>query len=333
MVATFDQILRDLKQKKFSPVYFLSGEEPYYIDAISDFISENVLSESEKAFNQTVVYGKEAEPAKIIEMALRFPMMAQYNVVIIKEAQEIRKLEEFSSYIENPSDTSILVICFKYKKIDKRTKFYKTLSKNATVFESKKIYDNKIGSWVEKYVADKGYSINSQSAALLAEHLGNDLSKIANELDKLIQIKTDNKHISSEDIEVNVGISKDYNVFELQKALGFRDVKKLTRIINYINRNPAKNSLVMIVGSLYNYFSKLFTLQYAQQPFANTAKQLGINPYFQQEFQRAMNNYSRRLDKVLFLLQEYDLKSKGYGDNQTPPEELTKELLFRIINL
>lgn len=332
MANTFESIINNLKNKKYEPVYFLCGDEPYYIDSISNYIADNILNDSEKAFNQTVVYGKEIAPNAIIENALRYPMMAQYNILIVKEAQEIKKIDELLPYIENPNKSSILVICYKYKKIDKRTKLYKTLNSNACYFEGTKIYENKVSSWIESYLGLKNFKIKPQASALLTEYLGNDLSKVSNELNKLILIKNENEIIDLDDIEKHIGISKEYNIFELQKALGARDSKKVAKIFNYIKNNPKGNPIQALIGGLFNYFSKLFILAYSGTDFQLSCRELGIMPFLQGEYQKAIKNYHNKLEKVILVLEEFDLKSKGIGDNGTNPTELTKEMLFKILS-
>ena len=229
---TFEQILSDLKNKVYHPVYFLMGEEPYFIDVITDYIARNVLDESEKGFNQTILYGRDTDVLTIISQAKRFPMMASHQVVIIKEAQSIRNIEDLLPYIENPLKSTLLVICYKYKTLDKRKKFTKEVGKNSILFEAKRLYENQIQNWINVYLKEKGYQINPKASLLLTEFLGTDLSKIANELEILmlnIPLKSNGSDlltITTEHIEENIGISKDFNNFELHNALGTCNILK-----------------------------------------------------------------------------------------------------------
>lgn len=235
---TFSQIIGDLKKKQYQPVYFLHGNESYFIDAIADYIEKNVLSDGEKSFNQTILYGKEIEFKQVVDTARRYPMMAPHQVVIIKEAQEMRTLKELATYIEQPAQTTILVICHKHKRFDSRTKLGKLLKKKAVVFEAKKLYDNQLPDWIHNYLQDKGFSIKPAATALIAEYLGTDLSKVVNEMDKLAINLPRGTNITQQHIQSNIGISKDYNVFELQKALGQKQVTKVNRIVKYFWGKP-----------------------------------------------------------------------------------------------
>lgn len=333
MNKDYNEILKELKESKFHPVYFLCGEEPYFIDTISNYISKNILNETERDFNQTVLYGKDSQPRQIIEAALRFPMMAQFNVIIVKEAQEIKNLSEFEPYLKNPNKTTILVFCYKHKKLDKRTKFYKILKDNAVVFEGKKIYENKVADWVKSFLQSKGYSIDEKAAYILSEYLGNDLNKISNEFNKLFIVKGENKHISIEDIEKNIGISKDYNLFELQRALASKNAQKCTRIFNFIEGNPKNSPLQLTIGMLFNFFSKATVLQYDGKDPKITARELGIQSWQIEDYYAAMRSYSGKLPSVVSIIREFDLKLKGVNSTINNPVELSKELIFRILAL
>lgn len=348
-MSDFTEILTDLKRKIYKPVYFLCGEEPYFIDQISDYVENNVLDESEREFNQTVLYGRDVDLATVIGAAKRYPMMSEYQVVIVKEAQNIREFSKggsedgetksgssniFQAYVENPQSSTILVICHKYKTIDKRTALAKTIQKKSVFFESKKLYDNQVPDWVNSYLKSKGYKINPKAAVMLADFLGNDLSKIANELDKLtINIPADTE-ISAEHIQENIGISKDYNIFELQDALGKKDVLKSNRIINYFAANPKDNPLVVTLGTLYSYFSKILVYHFTPDKNKfNIAKVLGVNPYFVEGYERAAKNYgTAKLKAVFAYLREYDLRSKGIDNPSVGEGELLKELVFKILH-
>ncbi len=258
MVATYDVILRDLKNKIVHPIYLLEGEEPYFIDLVSDFIENNLLPEAERSFNQTVLYGKDTTINEIRQRAMNYPMFSNYQVLIVKEAQMLRKWEELLKYVEKPVKTTILVLCHRYENFDKRTKVGKLLkeSSDCVLLTTKKLREDQVPDWINTYLAERNFSINHHAASLLVEYVGNELSRVSNELEKLILNVAAGKEISSEDIEKNIGISKEYNVFELSKALGFMDVLKANRIVNYFKANPKSNPLVLTIGSLYGYFPR-----------------------------------------------------------------------------
>jgi DNA polymerase-3 subunit delta len=329
------QLVADIKSGNFKPVYFLMGEEPYYIDKISDFIEDNVLSEEEKGFNQMVLYGRDVSVDDIISNAKRYPMMAERQVVIVKEAQDLsRTIENLVSYVENPQPTTVLVFNYKYKKLDKRKSLYKALKKDSVVFESKKLYDNQVGEWIRRTLSPKGYTISPKAAQMLVEFLGTDLSKINNELQKLQLIIPKDTQITPEHIEENIGISKDYNNFELRKAIGDKDRLKAFKIINYFADNPKDNPMVVTVALLFSFFSQLLHLHglHDKSPRA-VASSLKVNPYFVNEYLSAARNYPmRKVSIAISTLREYDVKSKGVGSNAIPQGDLLKELLVRILN-
>jgi DNA polymerase-3 subunit delta len=330
----YHKLIEDLKNKIYSPVYFLYGEEPYYIDLISDYISKNVLDDGEKGFNQTIFYGKDTEIRTIIETAWRFPMMANYQVVIVKEAQELKKIEDFQPYFEKPLNSTILVINYKYGKLDKRTEFAKILSKNFIVFESAKLYDYKIPGWIEEYLSESSLSITPQAAAMLAEYLGSDLSKIANELKKLIIALPGNTRIVPEHIEKNIGISKDYNIWELQNALGEQNALKANRIVNHFGANPSENPIVKNIPLLHQYFVKLFLYHFLKDKSENSvAASLGVHPFFAKSYVSAAKKYNpHKLFEIMGILREYDLKSKGYGNTSASPGDLQREMIYKILH-
>ncbi len=328
------RIVTDIKNGKIKPLYFLFGEEPYYIDAIATYIEKNVLQEEEKEFNQMVLYGKEVTIDDIVANAKRYPMMAERQVVIVKEAQHLsRTIEQLLKYAENPQTTTVLVICYKYKKFDKRKKIYKTINEKGVIFESKKLYENRVPDWIRKHLQAKGYSISHKAAILLSEYLGNDLSRINNELEKLRFVLPKNTEITPADIETHIGISKDYNNFELKKAIGERDVVKATRIINYFAQNPKDNPFVLTVTLLNSFFTQL--LQYHglnDHSPKSVASALRINPYFVDEIQLAARNYPmKRVSGIVSHLREMDMKGKGVGANAASQSDLLKELLVKII--
>lgn len=330
----YQDIITQIDNKVFQPVYFLMGEETFYIDRISNYISKNVLSEEEKEFNQTTLYGKDIDVSTIVSEAKQFPFGSTYRVVIIKEAQDIRSIDKLDSYLENPSPSTILVICYKYKKVDKRKSFGKNLSKKAILFEGKKLYDNQVPSWIKDFVKENGFSIDDRSCRILSEYLGNDLSKISNEISKLILNLNKSDSINPTIIEKNIGISKDYNIFELQNALGVKDVLKSNRIIKHFSENPKNHPFVLTISSLFSYFQKVMIYQHLKDKSKNNAASaLGVNPFFISAYQTAARNYSMsKLFKIFTYLKESDLKSKGLNNPSTPTDELLKELTFKILH-
>lgn len=328
-----NQLITDIKGGKIAPIYFLMGEEAYYIDMISDFIESNVLAEEEKGFNQMVLYGKEVSIQDIVSNAKRYPMMAERQVIIVKEAQNlIKTIEQLVDYAKNPQPSTVLVFNYKYKSLDKRKALFKTLSKSAVVFESKKIYEDKIPSWIQNYLSAKKISITPKAALMLSEFLGNDLSKIANELNKLEIVVGTQREITPEIIEENIGISKDFNNFELQKAIGHLNHKKAYQIVNYFAQNSKQHPFVLTISILYLYFKKLMTLHTVRDrnPGA-VSKALGVNPYFVNEYIAVSRNFPmKRISGVLETLRKYDAKSKGVGANLSP-RDLYNELIYNIL--
>lgn len=332
---THKDILKALKKKDYQPIYFLYGNEPYYIDYLSNYIEKNVLTEDEKAFNQTILYGKETSHLQIVDAARRYPIMAERQVILLKEAQNMKNLSKLEKYIQHPMPTTLLVICYKHKKFDKRTKFAKALTKKAVVFESKKLYDNKIPDWAIGYLKEKGYQLAPNAAELLTEFLGTNLSKIANELDKLMINLSKDVTITVNHIRDNIGISKDYNVFELQNALARKDIVKAQRIIYYFKANPKKNPLVVVIGSLYNFFSKVYIAHfYKNVGDKELAKKLGLRSiYFLKQYKTAASKYNKaKTEQIISLLREYDLKSKGVNRDSTPESALMQELVYGILH-
>lgn len=329
------QLVADIKNGNLKPIYFLMGEEPYYIDKISDFIEDNVLSEEEKGFNQMVLYGRDVSIEDIVSNAKRYPMMAERQVVIVKEAQDLsRTIEKLVTYAENPQPTTVLVINYKYKKIDKRKALYKALKKDNVVFESKKLYENQVAEWIRRTLSPKGYTISPKAAQMLVEFLGTDLSKINNELEKLQLIIKKETQITPELIEENIGISKDYNNFELRKAIGDKDHIKAYKIVNYFADNPKDNPMVVTVSLLFSFFSQLLQLHGLQDKSPRAvASSLKVNPYFVNEYLTAARNYPmKKVSNVIATLREFDVKSKGVGANAIPQGDLLKELMVKILN-
>ncbi len=331
---SFDNILSDLKKKIFYPVYFLYGEEAYFIDEISESIEQNVLTDTEKEFNQTIIYGKDTNIPTLVSYAKRFPMMANYQVIIVKEAQDLDKIEELAGYVEHPLNSTLLVICYKYEKIDRRKSFFKSIEKTGVLFESPRLYDNQIPDWITDYVRKKNYTITTKATFLLAEFLGTDLSKIVNEISKLTINIPPGQEITEEYVEKNIGISKDFNVFELQKALGRKDIFKSNQIITHFGANPKENPLVKVIPLLYSYFSKVLIYHHLPDKSRNNvASALSINPFFVQDYQAAAGNFKvTRLISIISLLREYDLKAKGVDNISATDGELMKELVFKILH-
>jgi len=331
---TFDQIIDKLKNKIYYPVYFLSGEEAYYIDEISDYIEKNVLTETEKEFNQTIIYGRDTSVPAIISAAKRYPMMANYQVVIIKEAQDVQKIEELDHYVENPLQSTLLVINYKYKKIDKRKTFSKLVEKKGVLFESKKLYDNQVPEWINNFAGQRGYRITPKATAMLSEYLGTDLSKIVNEISKLILNIPAKAEINESLVEQNIGISKDFNIFELQNAIGTRNIVKANQIANYFAASPKENPLVKTILMLFSYFTKLLIYhQLTDKSRNNVASALSVSPLFVRDYEIAGRNYNqKKLAAIISLLHEYDLKSKGVNNVSTEEGELLRELLFKILH-
>jgi DNA polymerase-3 subunit delta len=353
MSKELDQIILDIKRKIYKPIYFLCGEEPYYIDIISDAIEKTVLEEEGREFNQTIVYGKDSDLVSILSLAKQFPMMSEHQVIIVKEAQSLKELnkkvdedgesssaknsnaaEQFLNYIQNPLSSTILVFCYKYKTLDKRSAISKALLKNKFYWEFKPLYDNKIPEWINAYVKEKKFSISPKASFLLSEFLGNDLSKISSEINKLIINVKDGNEITAELVQDNIGISKEFNVFELQDALAKKDILKANRIINYFSANEKENPSVLVLSSLFSYFSKILKYHFLvdKSKFA-AAQALGINPFFVDGIINASYNYNTgKLKHIFSCLKEYDLKSKGVDNPSTSYGELLKELVYKILH-
>ena len=328
------QIVNEIKKGQIRPIYFLFGEEAYFIDKISDYIGDKVLTEEEKGFNQMVLYGRDVSIDDIVGNAKRYPMMAERQVVIVKEAQHLsRTIEQLCAYAKNPQQSTVLVICYKYKKLDKRKKLFKIIKKNGVIFESKKLYENQVSDWLRKHLLSRGYTISHKAALLLVEYLGTDLSKISKEIEKLRLAIPQQTEITPEHIEEHIGISKDYNNFELKRAIGERDMLKATKIITYFAQNPKDNPFILTITLLNSFFTQL--LQYhglSDHSPKNVASALRINPYFVSEIQAAARNYPmKKVSTIISSLREMDLKGKGVGAVTMNDADLLKELLYKII--
>ena len=334
----YKDIAQELKQNTYRPVYFFYGDEPYFIDRLTQHIQENALSEAEKSFNQTVLYGKDTDAETVINTAKRYPMMASRQVVILKEAQNLKGIDKLLYYFEKPQKSTVLVVNYKYGSPDKRTKFFKSLKKHALLFESKKIPDYKVPEWIKKYLGRKEITIDSEAAVLMTEFLGNDLDKITHELDKLqLAMPAGEKKITSADIEKNIGISKEYNPFELNKALADKDVLKANRIIRHFGKNPSSYAMPMIIGSLYFFFSKVLAFHFIKpedrKDRKKVAGKLKAYPSLVWQYENAAKKYNyRKAARIISYLREYDMKSKGMNNVSASEGELLKELIFKILH-
>jgi DNA polymerase-3 subunit delta len=329
------KIVNDIKAGNIKPIYFLMGEESYYIDKLSDYIEQNVLSEDEKGFNQTVLYGRDVTIEDIVSTAKRYPMMAERQVVIVKEAQDLsRTIDKLESYVENPMPSTVLVFCYKYKTLDKRKKMTKILAKNGVVYESKKLYENQVGEWIKRILSGKSYSIEPKANAMLVEFLGTDLSKINNELEKLQIILPKGSTITPHHIEENIGFSKDFNIFELRKAIGDRNQLRAYTIADNFSQNPKDNPIVMTTSLVFSFFVQLLKYHGLKDKNPkNVAAALGVNPFFLKDYDVALKNYPmRKVSQIVGALRDVDVKSKGVGANALPQSDLLREMLFKIFN-
>ena len=333
---SYKEILSDLQNKIYKPIYFLTGEESYYIDLISDYIQNNILDESQQVFDQFVLYGQDVDLTTVLEQARHFPMSAPYQVIIVKEAQCWKSLDELSSYLSSFQPQTILVICYKYKKADARKKYVSDVQKVGVYYNSEKIREDKLPPIITGYLREKGLVIEEKALMMLIGHIGNNLHKIMDELDKLmIILPKEEKRITAELIEKNVGISKEFNAFELTNALAVKDIYK----VNFIVANIVKQKdfvFTMNVSLLFNFFSKLMIYHYIKnQPDEVAAKELGVSPYFLREYKSGVQNYNGwKTMEIISLLREYDMKSKGFQATAyaSPPDELFKELIFKILH-
>ena len=330
---TYEQILSEIHKKNFAPIYFLTGDEPYFIDMISDTIENEALDEADRAFNQIVLYGRDVDVETIANHARSFPMMGDRMVVIVKEAQDVKDLENFEAYLDSIPVTTLLVFAYKYKKFDKRKTLARKIDKKGVWFESKKLYDSNMPSWIQNYLKAEGYSITPKATQMLADFLGTDLHKIANELKKLTIALPKNKSIDDEDVERNIGISKDYNVFELQNAIGNRDVLKANRIVNHFGESK-DNPLLVTAINLYSYFTKILKVHLTtDKSQGNLASVLGVTPYFVKDYLTAARNYSPQICiRNISVLREFDMKSKGYESGETSEKDLYREMIFKLMH-
>ncbi len=335
MAFTYDQINQNIRNKVFHPIYFLMGDEPYFIDTITDLLEETVLDEAEKAFNLVVMYGRDVDAPAIINLARSYPMSGNYQLLIVKEAQDVKDIEKLEPALDSFPPSTILVINYKYKKLDGRKSFSKNIDKRGVLFESKKLYDNNIPEWIRKYLKQRNYDITPKAEQVMTDFLGTDLHKIRNELEKLMISLKPGSRISDVDVEEKVGISKDFNVFELTKAVGSRDILKANQIVNYFGANSKDTPVIMAVNMLYSFFARLLKYHFtADKTRNNVASVLGINPVFVNDYQLAAKNYSvAAIARIISVLREYDLKSKGYESADIGDAELYKELIYKIVHM
>ncbi len=336
MAAKFETVMMQLKAGNYAPVYLLHGSEAYYIDQLADYIEEHALQESEKVFNQIILYGKEVNSKTVIDHASQYPMMAQRRVVILKEAQSMRDLAKLEPYVRNPATTTVLVIAHPHKKLDGRSALSKTLNKHAVVFESQEVKEYKMAQWIEGYLKDSGYTIEPGAADVLVDYLGNDLSKVSNELDKLALSMGERKQVKREDVYDNIGVSKDYNVFELQTALALRDSQKVYKIVENFMANSKAAPFVVVNATLFSYFSKVLLVKSMEGKSDRAiASAIGVNPYFLKEYKAASRNFSvSALSTVIDILRQYDMRSKGINRTSALREpELLREMIYKIFNV
>ncbi|MDX9941698.1 MAG: DNA polymerase III subunit delta [Bacteroidales bacterium] len=344
---SFEQILKDIKNKVYYPVYFLSGEEPFFVDVISNYLEDQVLTDMEKEFNLSILYGKDTDIPNLLSVAKRFPMMASHHLVIVREAQNLRNLEPRENlktlnpenealvkYLEKPLESTILVFCYKYKTLDRRRKVAKTILQKGLLFEGKRVYDNHLPPWISNYVKRRGYLIGDKATQMLADHLGNDLAKVTNEIQKLFISLPKGSEITPASIEENIGISKDFNIFELQEALGEMNKTKAFRIVKYFGDNQKSNPLVLTLSMLYLFFQKIMLYHYSRDKSERgLASAIGVTPFRMKGYHKAAKNYPpERLERIFSYLRDCDLKSKGVGSRSAEPGELLKELTFKIMN-
>jgi DNA polymerase III subunit delta len=329
-----EKIIKDWEKKSFKPVYWLEGEEEYFIDRIVNYAENQILSESEAGFNLTVFYGKDAAWPDVINACRRYPMFSEKQVVILKEAQQMRDIEKLEAYIESPQPATIFVVAYKEKKVDGRTKLSKLLKEKAVVFTTKKMYDNQLPEWTGELIHAKGLTISQKGLMLLVDHIGNDLNRIENEIGKISINLGKRKNITEEDIEQYTGVSKDFNVFELQGAIAARDLQKSIRIIQYFEANPKAAPIQLVLPSLYGFFSKVFMIfGIHSQDEKIIAAGIGANVFFVKDYIKAAKLYGYTgTETILLLLHEYNLRSIGVGDTGTPDASLLKEMVVKIMN-
>jgi DNA polymerase III subunit delta len=333
-MVTVEKILGDWKKKIFKPVYWLEGEEEYYIDKLVDFAEHHILPESEAAFNLSVFYGRDADWTELLNACRRYPMFAEHQVVLLKEAQHMRDIDKLEAYIERPLSSTVFVVSYKDKKMDGRTRLAKLIKEKTELLTTKKMYDNQLPDWTAELVRSKGYTISQKALMLLVDHLGNDLNRIENEIEKVLVNLAGRRNIDEDDIEKYVGVSKEFNVFELQDAMGKKDLPKAIRIIRYFEGNPKAAPIQTILPALYNFFSKTYVL-FAQlgKDEKGMAAAIGVNPFFIKDYLAAAKNYNYDgVESALLLLHDYNLKSVGVNSVALEDASLLKELVVKMMS-
>ena len=327
-----ETIISDWKKKQFRPIYWLEGEEEYFIDKAVNYAEHHILTEAEASFNLTIFYGKDANWADILNACRRYPMFAERQVVLLKEAQQMKDFEKLEPYIENPLASTILVVSYKDKKLDARKKFSKLVKENGVLVTTKKFYDRDLPNWTQDLVHAKGLTISPKGLALLVDHIGNDLSRIENEITKMSVNLGKRTTISEDDIEQYIGVSKEFNVFELQSALAQKDFSRAIRIIQYFESNPKANPIQLILPSLYGFFSKVYMVFGVQGDERTVATQIGVNPFFVKDYIQASRHYGYPgVEKILLLLHQYNLKSVGVGSGSADDGSLLKEMIIKMM--
>ena len=328
-----DKIIQDWQKGTFKPVYWLEGEEEYFINKVVDFAEHKILNENEAGFNLTVFYGKDADWTAVLNACRRYPMFSERQVVLLKEAQQMRDIEKLEPYIENPLHSTIFVVSYKEKRVDGRTRLAKILKEKGVVLTTKKMYENQVPEWTKDLIEEKGLTITQKALRLVADHIGNDLSRIENEIEKLSVNLGKRKNITEEDIEEYVGVSKDFNVFELQSALASKDIEKAVRIVQYFEANPKSAPIQLILPSLYGFFSKVFMVYGVNSRDEKTVAQaLGVNAWFVKDYIKATQVYNYAgVEKILLLLHNYNLKSIGVNSINTTDGSLLKEMIVKMI--
>lgn len=330
---TIDKIIAEWKKNVFKPVYWLEGEEEYFIDKAIDYAEHHILSDNESSFNLSVFYGKDASWSDVINACRRYPMFSEKQVVVLKEAQQMRDVEKLEAYVENPLASTVFVAAYKNKKVDGRTRFARALKEKGVLVSTKKIYDSQLPEWTQELIQSKGLAISPKGLALMVDHIGNDLTRIENEVEKISLNLGKKKTITEDDIEQFIGISKEFNVFELQSAIAKKDLAKAIRIIQYFEANPKAAPIQLILPSLYGYFSKVFMVFGAKSTDEKSVSAAtGINPFFIKDYMQAATLYDYTgVEKVLLLLHQYNLRSVGVNDAGTEDGSLLKEMVIKII--
>ncbi|NOT52040.1 MAG: DNA polymerase III subunit delta [Chitinophagaceae bacterium] len=329
-----EKIINDWKKGSFKPLYWLEGEEDYFIDKAIDYAEHHILNESEASFNLTVFYGKDANWPDVINACRRYPMFAERQVVLLKEAQQMRDVEKLESYVENPLSSTVFVVSYKEKKLDARKKFAKLVKEKGILLTTKKMYESQLPEWTQELLRSKGLTISQKGLLLLVDHIGNDLTRIENEIDKLSVNLGQRKNITEDDIEKYIGVSKDFNVFELQTAMAAKDLARSIRIIQYFEANPKAAPIQLILPSLYSFFSKVFMVFGAGTTDEKTiAANIGVNPYFIKDYVKAAHLYTYTgVENVLLLLHQYNLKAVGVGNAGTEDASLLKEMVVKMMS-